>query len=165
MHEVEHLAHQLVPRRELGELLELLDRDRFTVDHPGLELRRLELLRKLAQRFREADDVALGVGDGGLADERLAELVERQLPDGAERDPVLHDQEVGLVLAQLATQIGGAFHIQATEVDEEGVRNLGERLSQPLGLLFFLFSRQRHRFTSSVSDRPYRGRCQDPSWR
>ena len=104
---LEHPGHdgeQPISRRDVGELRDALRGEELATQKAALDGEDSMIFGEVAQHLGHRGGIALGIGHAGRTNEESIELLELQLIGGSPRQGHLHDLELGIVGAQLASQ-------------------------------------------------------------
>jgi hypothetical protein len=137
----EHLAAQHILRRQLGEGLDLGRRHGASLEDAAADLEHVRLARRVRERLRSRDHVAVGLeeGDRARAVEQREQRVRAGRLGGPARKRVLDDGEARAAVEQARPQIVDLRHGQPAVVrDEQRVGGFQPR-GQLVDNLFFLF--------------------------
>jgi len=117
----QHLAAQLVERRQLGEALDVGRRDRSAVEDASPDREHLRLAGGRADRFGDGNGIAVGLEkrDRGRAIEQREQRVGARGLGRAAGQRVLHDGELRPVLEQLGAETVDLGHRQPAVVRDD----------------------------------------------
>ena len=128
-------------RRQLADFAGL---DGPTLHHRRLDLQRRRGLGERGQHLGQQDRVLAAVGDGGRAEEVIAQRLEGRALHGAARQRVLDDLVAALGVADLAPQLGDLGNLEALVVDDHRALGALEGLLEQLQLRDFVRFRDCH---------------------
>ena len=127
LHRAGQLGQQHLARLQVGDALDLGDRQRAAVHVAALDDERLVVLGELLDRLGRVDRLALDERDRGGTDEQFVETLDAGLGRGPLDQRVLGDG-VGRGVAERPAQLGEVGHRQPAVLGDDGGRRLLELL-------------------------------------